>query len=83
MRDAEAPLVLHDALCPMTPPDFIAACVRRAVDEDVVVVGVRPVTDTVKVASHDGAASARPSTATASAGRLPARAARDRGRRAR
>ena len=37
----------------MTPPDFIAACVRRAVDDGVVVVGVRPVTDTVKVL-HDG-----------------------------
>ena len=51
--DAEAPLVLHDSLCPMTPPDFIAACVRHAVDEGVVVVGTRPVTDTVKVV-HDG-----------------------------
>ena len=43
------PLVLHDALCPMTPPEFIVACVRRAVDAGVVVAGVRPVTDTVKV----------------------------------
>jgi 2-C-methyl-D-erythritol 4-phosphate cytidylyltransferase len=43
------PLVLHDALCPMTPPEFIARCVRRAVDAGVVVAGVRPVTDTVKV----------------------------------
>ncbi len=47
--DAELPLVLHDALCPMTPPEFIAECVRRAVEADVVVAGVRPVTDTVKV----------------------------------
>src|SRR4029077_2374783 len=46
--DIDLPLVWHDALCPMTPPDFIAACVRRAVDEDVVVAGVHPVTDTVK-----------------------------------
>ena len=45
---AELPLVLHDALCPMTPPAFIAACVRRAVAEDAVVAGVRQVTDTVK-----------------------------------
>jgi len=37
--DTDLPLVLHDSLCPMTPPEFIAACVRRAVDEDVVVVG--------------------------------------------
>lgn len=43
------PLVLHDPLCPMTPPDFIAACVERAVEHACVVVGVRPVTDTVKV----------------------------------
>ena len=41
-------LVLHDALCPMTPPDFLADCVRRAVAEDAVVAGVLPVTDTVK-----------------------------------
>jgi 2-C-methyl-D-erythritol 4-phosphate cytidylyltransferase len=51
--DAELPLVLHDALCPMTPPEFIAECVRRAVEAGVVVAGVRPVTDTVKVL-HDG-----------------------------
>ena len=42
------PVVLHDALCPMTPPAFLAACVADAVREDAVVVGVRPVTDTVK-----------------------------------
>ena len=49
VRTAGEPVVLHDSLCPMTPPDFIADCVRRAVEDDVVVVGVRPVTDTVKV----------------------------------
>jgi 2-C-methyl-D-erythritol 4-phosphate cytidylyltransferase len=49
LADADLPLVLHDALCPMTPPDFIAECVRRAVADDVVVAGVRAVTDTVKV----------------------------------
>jgi len=48
------PLVLHDALCPLTPPDFIAACVRRAVWTDAVVVGVRAVTDTVKDLEPDG-----------------------------
>ncbi|MCW2794005.1 MAG: hypothetical protein JWO76_3103 [Nocardioides sp.] len=42
------PFVLHDVLCPMTPAWFIAECVSAAVDRDVVVVGVRPVTDTVK-----------------------------------
>lgn len=48
VRLAGEPVVLHDALCPMTPPAFIARCVRRALEADVVVVGVRPVTDTVK-----------------------------------
>lgn len=42
-------LVLLDPLCPMTPPAFLAACADRAAVEDRVVVGVRPVTDTVKV----------------------------------
>ncbi|MFC6152776.1 2-C-methyl-D-erythritol 4-phosphate cytidylyltransferase [Nocardioides yefusunii] len=43
-----ATLVLHDPLCPMTPAAFIADCVDRAHRQRVVVVGVRPVTDTVK-----------------------------------
>ncbi|GAA4708832.1 2-C-methyl-D-erythritol 4-phosphate cytidylyltransferase [Nocardioides conyzicola] len=47
--DSEEPFVLHDPLCPMTPPAFIAECLARAVDRGCVVVGVRPVTDTVKV----------------------------------
>ena len=46
--DAGEPFVLHDALCPMTPASFVAQCVNAAVDRDTVVVGVRPVTDTVK-----------------------------------
>ena len=46
---AGEPLVLHDALCPMTPADFIASCVRRSLAAGAVVAGVRPVTDTVKV----------------------------------
>lgn len=46
-RDAEV-LVLHDALCPLTPPDFLAECVGLAAGGDAVVVGFRPVTDTVK-----------------------------------
>ncbi|WP_134766843.1 2-C-methyl-D-erythritol 4-phosphate cytidylyltransferase [Nocardioides sp. 1609] len=48
VRDSGETLVLHDSLCPLTPPDFIAACVARSVADDVAVVGVRPVTDTVK-----------------------------------
>jgi 2-C-methyl-D-erythritol 4-phosphate cytidylyltransferase len=47
--EAGEPFVLHDALCPMTPPAFIASCVSRALEHACVVVGVRPVTDTVKV----------------------------------
>lgn len=48
VRRSEEPVVMHDALCPMTPADFIVTCVRRALDDDVVVVATRPVTDTVK-----------------------------------
>ena len=47
--DAQEPVVLHDPLCPMTPPAFIADCVAHARERGCVVVGVRPVTDTVKV----------------------------------
>jgi 2-C-methyl-D-erythritol 4-phosphate cytidylyltransferase len=42
------PFVLHDPLCPMTPAGFIADCVATAMAQETVVVGVRPVTDTVK-----------------------------------
>lgn len=45
---ADVPLVLHDPLCPMTPPDFLTACVDAALETGHVVAGVRPVTDTVK-----------------------------------
>lgn len=47
------PLVLHDALCPMTPADFIARCVEICSMRDAPVVAVRPVTDTVKEVSDD------------------------------
>ena len=49
VAESEEPFVLHDALCPMTPPAFIASCVARSAERSCVVVGVRPVTDTVKV----------------------------------
>jgi 2-C-methyl-D-erythritol 4-phosphate cytidylyltransferase len=48
----ETPLVIHDPLCPGTPVAFVSEAVRTAVETDEVVVGVRPVTDTVK--STDG-----------------------------
>ncbi len=44
----DAALVVHDPLCPGTPASFIAEAVRVAAERDVVVAGVRPVTDTVK-----------------------------------
>lgn len=47
-------VLLHDPLCPMTPPAFLARCADRAGVEDRIIVGVRPVTDTVKVV-RDGA----------------------------
>lgn len=49
--EAGAPVVLHDPLCPATPAAFIAECVERARATGRVVVGVRPVTDTVKQVS--------------------------------
>jgi 2-C-methyl-D-erythritol 4-phosphate cytidylyltransferase len=56
VRRAGLPLVWHDALCPMAPPEFLAACVRRAVADRAVVAAALPVTDTVKelVATSDG-----------------------------
>lgn len=45
------PVVVHDPLCPLTPPGFIAELVEAATASGAVVVGVRPVTDTIKVVS--------------------------------
>jgi len=53
VRERGEPLVLHDPLCPMTPVAFLREAVARAVDGDTVVVGVHPVTDTIK-AVRDG-----------------------------
>ena len=50
--EARRDLVLHDALCPMTPATFIVECLQRARDTGRPVVGVRPVTDTVKMVEH-------------------------------
>lgn len=52
--DSGEPFVLHDALCPMVPAEFIEACLAHAVATGRIVVGVRPVTDTVKRVSDDG-----------------------------
>ena len=51
VTEAGEDFVLHDSLCPMTPPDFIAACLEQARSSGHAVVGVRPVTDTVKAVS--------------------------------
>ncbi len=48
VRDQHRPLVLHDPLCPLTPVEFLREAVATAVTDDVVVVGVQPVTDTIK-----------------------------------
>jgi 2-C-methyl-D-erythritol 4-phosphate cytidylyltransferase len=50
IRDQNRALVLHDPLCPLTPVDFLREALITAVDDDVVVAGVHPVTDTVKSA---------------------------------
>lgn len=46
-------LVVHDPLCPLTPVDFLLEAVAESERTGAVVVGVRPVTDTVK--EHDAA----------------------------
>ncbi len=50
--DGGEPFVLHDSLCPMTPASFIAECLGRSVARDTIIVGVRPVTDTVKIVKN-------------------------------
>lgn len=49
LAEAEVPVVLHDALCPMLPASFLRTCLDAAVERSAVVVGVRPVTDTIKI----------------------------------
>lgn len=51
-RESGRPLVLHDPLCPLAPADYLASAVQTAAETGAVVVGVRPVTDTVK--EYDG-----------------------------
>jgi 2-C-methyl-D-erythritol 4-phosphate cytidylyltransferase len=41
-------LALHDPLCPRTPVEFLREAVATAVAQDMVVVGVHSVTDTIK-----------------------------------
>jgi 2-C-methyl-D-erythritol 4-phosphate cytidylyltransferase len=53
VQEADRPLVVHDPLCPLTPSGFLAEAVEESERTGAVVVGVRPVTDTVK--EYDGA----------------------------
>ena len=52
VQDADRALVIHDPLCPLTPAAFIEEAVAECERTGAVVVGVRPVTDTVK--EYDG-----------------------------
>jgi 2-C-methyl-D-erythritol 4-phosphate cytidylyltransferase len=62
VRGAGRPLVVHDPLCPLTPPAFLREAVEECEASGAVVVGVQAVTDTVK--EYDAAAT------TDAAGRL-------------
>jgi 2-C-methyl-D-erythritol 4-phosphate cytidylyltransferase len=48
IRTSGRALVLHDPLCPLAPVEILGEAVNLAAEVDTVVVGYRPVTDTVK-----------------------------------
>ncbi|MGY2876198.1 2-C-methyl-D-erythritol 4-phosphate cytidylyltransferase [Marmoricola sp. URHA0025 HA25] len=48
VRQSGRALVLHDPLCPLTPVAFLSEAVEQAIEAESVVVGFRPVTDTIK-----------------------------------
>ena len=51
---APGPVLLHDALCPLAPPDFLASMAARAVEHpEASAAAVRPVTDTLKTVLGD------------------------------
>lgn len=54
VRSLGAALVVHDPLCPGTPVPFLRHAVREAAASGAVVVGVRPVTDTVRPTDGQG-----------------------------
>ena len=60
---AEAPLVVHDPLCPGTPVAFLRSVVSSARPNGPVLVGTRPVTDTVKRLDSGGSAGSAAGTA--------------------
>lgn len=54
LREEQCLLVLHDPLCPLTPPDFLADVVERCDASGAIVVGYRPTSsdsDPVEVTS--------------------------------
>jgi 2-C-methyl-D-erythritol 4-phosphate cytidylyltransferase len=53
VRESGRALVLHDPLCPLTPVEFLQAAVALCEQTGAVVVGFRPVTDTVKRVQGD------------------------------
>ncbi|WP_245999924.1 2-C-methyl-D-erythritol 4-phosphate cytidylyltransferase [Nocardioides pocheonensis] len=53
VRRSGRALLLHDPLCPLTPVDFLAEAAATCEETGAVVVGFRPVTDTVKRSSKD------------------------------
>ena len=53
VRRAGRPLVLHEPLCPLTPVDFLRVALEHGEATGSVVVGFRPVTDTVKHAEGE------------------------------
>jgi 2-C-methyl-D-erythritol 4-phosphate cytidylyltransferase len=53
VRRSGRALVLHDPLCPLTPVPFLVEAAARCEQTGAVVVGFRPVTDTVKHATGD------------------------------
>ena len=57
LQESERMLAIHDPLCPLTPAEFLAEAVEVCERTGAVVVGVRPVTDTVKEYDDSGSGS--------------------------
>lgn len=53
VRRSGRALLLHDPLCPLTPVDFLVEAAERCEGTGAVVVGFRPVTDTMKRSDGD------------------------------
>ncbi|MCZ4498990.1 MAG: hypothetical protein JWQ74_1543 [Marmoricola sp.] len=53
VRGSGRTLLLHDPLCPLAPADFLRGAADLCAETGRVVVGYRPVTDTVKVRDGD------------------------------